>query len=114
MKTRKTMVERLKAIHKKHGGIVTVIKLSEMMWKYMTVLENSDGAIYGVPKRVRVPRTKHTYGLKHARGPFTVVPSRLYMTTVYTILTPGNTAHVVNRFHSAFETLYYLNGGASV
>lgn len=108
-------MERLKAYHKKCGGYSTVVILSELLWNraYVTMaVETSSGTECG---RVRVPRTMHTYRLKSARGPFTVVHSRLYMTTVYTILTPRNTAHAVNRFHSAFATLYnFGRGGANV
>lgn len=50
------------------------------------------------------------YRLKSARGAFRVVPSRLYMTMYFTILTPRNTAHIVNRFHIPFETLYNFKG----
>ena len=129
MKTRKPMWEMLRAYHKKCGGYATVVILSELLWcnAWVTMaVQTSNGTECG---RVRVPRTMHTYRLKHARGPFTVVPSRLYMTRVYTILTPRNTANVVNRFNSSFATLYNLyraktrsnstygrcvNGGANV
>ena len=56
MKTRKTMVERLKAYHKKRGGFAIVVRLSEMLWKQCSI-----------------PRTMHTYRLKSARGDYSII-----------------------------------------
>ena len=71
----KTKVEQLREYHRKCGGFTVVIKLSEMLWKYKTVFtgdENMDGGFDIIPKRVRVPRTPHTYRLKSARGEYRI------------------------------------------
>ena len=57
MKPKKSMLERLKAYHKKCGGYAAVVILSEMMWR----------------KAYASMRTMHTYRLKSARGDYRIV-----------------------------------------
>lgn len=129
MKHKKTMLERLKAYHKKCGGYSTVVILSELLWNhaYVTMaVETSSGTECG---RVRVPRTMHTYRLKSARGEWTVKPSidvnGLWYIRKRGTIYPRETGHPVTTFarlyiYSKSKTMggavygRYLNGGATV
>lgn len=89
MKTRKTMVERLKACHKKCGGYAIVVRLSEMLWKQCSI-----------------PRTMHTYRLKSARGEWIVKPVHyadgLWYIRKRGTVYPRETIHPLKTFYNLY------------
>lgn len=129
MKTRKTMLERIKAYHNKCGGYSTVVILSELLWNhaYVTMaVETSSGTECG---RVRVPRTLHTYRLRSARGEWSVKPSidvkGLWCIRKRGTIYPRETGQPITMFarlytYSKAKTMggntygRYLNGGVNV
>ena len=119
-----TIVEQLRAYHKKHGGYTVCIKLSEMLWKYTgvwtPVMDNPDGSMTISIKRVRVPRTPHIYRLKSARGDY-----RIWRVTdpwckpfgVWSLQKIGSIhPRLTNRPLHVYAALYTINrnGGATV